>query len=156
MDFEIEIDRAGEKQTLRVAEHEVVCFPGGLVGCPDWRRFVLIQHEDDSLVGVLHCLDEPGVTFLVTDPTRFVPGYRIDLADADLAALGRGDQDRLDLLAILAVDHERGVITANLLGPLAINSAAGVGVQAVQLDSDYTTRHVVAPLGTTGADPCSS
>ena len=51
------------------------------------------------------------------------------------------------VLCLLTVDHGTGsgaAITANLLGPLVINSRTRIGRQVVLSDPDLTTR---VPLG---------
>jgi flagellar assembly factor FliW len=48
------------------ADHALV-FADGLVGFPDWRRFVLMTAEDEELpVATLCCLDVPTVELLIT------------------------------------------------------------------------------------------
>ncbi len=153
MDIELDIVRGDEQQRSRVRREDIIQFPGGLVGCEDWKRFVLLESDEDNLIGVLYNLDEPGVSLLVTDPGRLVPGYSTALADADRAAIGAESDDDLRALCVLVVDRATGAISANLLGPLIINQRTRTGRQVVLVDSGYSARHPVAPFPAAPAEP---
>jgi flagellar assembly factor FliW len=119
-----------------------ITFPEGLVGCPDWKRFVLLVDEDeDLLVAVLRSLDDPQVELLVTDPTRVDPDYKARLEG--LHSVGPNPT----VYCTLAIGAD-GVITANLLGPLVIDPASRQGQQLVLVDSGYSTRHPVVQPNT--------
>ena len=115
-----------------------IVFPDGLVGCPDWKRFVLLVDEEEDLpVAVLRSLDDPFVELLVTDPTLVEPRYRSQLP---LNAMGETDPAVYCTLTI----GEDGWITANLMGPLVIDPLTRQGRQLVLADSSFSTRHPVA------------
>ena len=128
-------------------------FPEGLVGCGSWKKFVLLTEEHQDLpVGVLQCLDEPGVILMVTDPALVQPGYKAVLTAEDRKALGLPPGARPVLYSTLTLASD-GTITANLLGPLAINPQTRQGKQLVLSDTSYSARH---PVGTVKADSCLS
>ena len=137
------------------ADHALV-FPDGLVGCPAWRRFVLLTAADDDLpVASLASLDEDGVVLLVTDPRMIVPGYAVSLSAEDRASLGLAPGASPTIYCTLSVAAD-GLITANLLGPLVVNPATRRGRQLVLAESGYSTRHPVARLAGGGDHACSS
>jgi len=45
---------------LTAVQTEVI-FPNGLVGCPEWRRFMVEVPEDLPGLLLLRSLDEPGI-----------------------------------------------------------------------------------------------
>ena len=120
-------------------------FPDGLVGCPDWRRFVLRQADPAAPVALLESEDLPGLSFLVTDPRAWYPDYRWSVSDGDLAALAAAGADSLELLVIATINPEPFTITFNLLGPLVVNRAGGRGRQVIQHQTDYAAAHPVGP-----------
>jgi flagellar assembly factor FliW len=66
-----------------------IVFAEGLVGCPDWQRFVLLVDEEEELpVAILQSLDSPSVQLLVTDPTLIDPAFPTHLSDKDRAEIG--------------------------------------------------------------------
>ena len=123
-----------------------IYFPDGLVGCPDWHRFVQVVDNDEDLpVAILQSLDDPTVQLLVTDPALLDPAYTVSLTPADQAFLDCSTSDKPVLLCTLSVAAD-GSISANLLGPLVINPTTRRGRQVVLADSRYSTRQPVATL----------
>jgi flagellar assembly factor FliW len=154
---QVQSEKLGE---IEVDEAKVLTFPHGLLGFDDMRRFALVDTHDSGFYFWLQSLDDPGLAFLTAVPWPFFPGYEFELPDADRDALGlvEPDEDASDadnptmVLCLLTVDspvddHSSHEITANLLGPLVINTATRVGRQVVLVDGDFTTR---APLVAAG------
>jgi len=125
-----------------------VTFPDGLVGQPAWKRFILIvEDSDQEPVAMLQSLDDPDVTMLVADPKMVEPTYTVRLTAEDRAALALGKNGQPVLYCTLTVSAD-GWITANLLGPLAINPVTREGRQLVLNETAYTTKHTVAQVST--------
>ena len=136
------------------ADDPTIVFPHGLVGCEAWKRFILLADDQALPVATLQSLDEPGVTLLVTDPALVLPGYSARLSADDRATLGLDRTSQPLLYCTLSVGAD-GWLTANLLGPLAINPATRRGKQLVLADSPYSTRHPVTRVAPE-PEPCSS
>lgn len=128
-------------------------FAEGLVGCEDWRRFVLLEAEGSGPVRLLQCLDDPEVGFLVTDPYDLIDGYELEMPEGAARAIDLGGWQDAMVLCTLVVQPEPLTVTANLLGPLVVNRNNGRAVQVVLCGSRYSTREVVA-CGPTGAGEC--
>jgi flagellar assembly factor FliW len=123
-----------------------VTFPEGLVGCPTWKRFVLIVEDAEELpVAMLQSLDDPDCTMLVADPKMVEPSYTVRLTAEDRAALALGKDGQPVLYCTLSVSAD-GWISANLLAPLAINPVSRTGRQLVLDESAYTTTHTIAQV----------
>jgi flagellar assembly factor FliW len=138
------------------ADHALV-FPDGLVGFPDWRRFVLMTADDEELpVAALACLDDPAIELMVTDPRLLMPEYELKLSAEDRASIGL-QADTAPIVYCTLTLAADGLISANLLGPLVINPHTRQGRQVVLTDTGYSTRHPVARLSSQGGDDaCSS
>jgi flagellar assembly factor FliW len=135
------------------ADHALV-FPDGLVGCPDWNRFVLLTSDDEELpVATLASLDNASVALMVTDPRLIAPQFELDLSLEDRASLGLTPDATPVVYCTLSVGDD-GLITANLLGPLVVNSETRQGRQLVLADSGYSTRHPVARMTPDAGDAC--
>jgi flagellar assembly factor FliW len=121
-----------------ISDNPAIVFPDGLVGCPDWKRFLLlVDDEEDLPVAVLRSLDNPQIELLVTDPTLVEPDYK-----AHLSPYATGEVDPAVYCTLVV--SEDGWITANLMGPLVIDPRTRQGRQVVLADSNYSTRHPVA------------
>jgi flagellar assembly factor FliW len=121
-------------------------FRRGLPGFPGERHFTLVRWgEDDSPYSVLVDLEAPELRFLVAPPSIFFPSYEVDLDDVTVANLDlRSAEEALLLIIISATDRAESA-TANLLGPLVINTRTRHGVQAILAESGYGTRVPLVP-----------
>jgi len=114
-----------------------IIFPDGLVGCPDWKRFVLLVDDEEELpVAILRSLDNPHVELLITDPALVDPTYASQIVKTV------DTQDPVVYCTLTVGDD--GWISANLMGPLVIDPLSRQGRQIVLADSGYSTRHPVA------------
>ena len=137
--------RKNAQPTITTADPSVI-FEEGLVGCPTWKRFVLIVEDSEQLpVAMLQSLDDTDVTMLVADPTMVEPTYTVRLTAEDRAALALGKGKEPVLYCTLSVSAD-GWITANLLAPLAINPVTRVGRQLVLNETAYSTKHTIAQV----------
>lgn len=134
-----------ESGHVEAEEAEQILFPEGLVGCPSWRRFVLLPGPPASPIMRLQCLSEQSVCFVVTDPRHVVSTYEVGVSKDELLDLGLDGIENALVFCTLSIRGEPAVVTANLLAPLVINPRFRVGKQVVLAESGYSTRHPVVP-----------
>ena len=153
--------RTSSDLAVPVATEPVIVFPNGLVGCESWKQFVLlVDDEEDLPVAVLRCLDEPDVALMVTDPALALPTYEAHMTAEERAEIGLAEGEQPTIYCTLSITPD-GWVTANLLGPLAVNPRTRRGKQLVQADSPYSNRHLIARVDAANphnneADQCSS
>lgn len=129
---------------LTVAEEELLRFPGGLLGLPDRRAFVLLQADREGVYW-LQSAEDSALAFVLVDPFLFVKGYAVDVSPAILAELGAEEPGEVAILTLVTLPGSRdGQPTTNLQGPLALNLASGLGKQLVIQDSEFGMRAPVA------------
>ncbi len=117
-----------------------LCFPDGLPGFPDSRRFALVEWTRGGPFSVMVDLDHDDVRFLVVPPAVFYADYDIELDDWVTARIGLVEPQDALVLVIVTLDGDVRTATANLLGPLVVNVATRHAVQAVLSDRRYGTR----------------
>lgn len=122
----------------------IIDFPEGVLGFPSSRRYALIDSHDTGTYFWLQSLDDPALAFLSVVPWAFFPDYEPELNPAEQEALGLESPEDAIVLCLLTVHRDQGLITANLLGPIIVNTRTQVGRQVVLADSGYPVR---APLG---------
>ena len=103
--------------------------------------------DEELPVAILQSLDDASISLMVTDP-RFLEADFTKLSAQDYADLGLDEDSQTVVYCTLSTAD--GWLTANLLGPLVLNPVTRVGKQVVVVDSAYSTRHRIAPLGSTG------
>jgi len=113
---------------LETEEEKIINFPEGLVGLPDLKRFIIIDHKDTPIKW-LQSIDDPDMAFIVASPDIITTGYSIDLDKTVKQNLRAEDNNDIVVLVILRVSGEE--IIANLQGPLIINANNMRGAQIV-------------------------
>jgi len=118
-----------------VADDKVINFPDGIIGFHSLKNFVLLGKED-RLVMWLQSVDNPKLAFIVVNPFLFEPNYQPEISEVERL-------EDLHLVSIVVVPEDPEKMTANLLGPIAINVQAKVGKQVILLDSEYSVKHTI-------------
>ncbi len=133
-------------KTKRFGEIEIdpktkITFPSGILGFADHKDYVLIDANKKSPLKWLQSLESPDLAFVVTDPLIFKPDYQIRLYRADLEEIKVDDPTRVAQLVIVTVPKDPGKMTANLKGPLLINTENNLGKQVVLDHPDYDLKY---------------
>ena len=130
--------------TLELTSDQAIDFGAGLLGFPDSCTYVLIELPDDDDYLWLQSVDQPELAFLVTRPWGFFPDYEIDVPDAVTAEIELDSPVDSDVFLLLTVhrteDEEASSLTANLLGPIVINTRMRLARQVVLENETYGTR----------------
>jgi len=130
--------------TVDIDESRIISFPTGLLGFSTFRRFALLQPDDEGIFFWLQSLDAPDLAFVVTDPSLWVEDYE--------ASIRREQMDELELESIehaqvfVIVNKYDDALTANMQGPLVINLQNHMAMQLVLAEKRWTTRHEIMRL----------
>ncbi|MEN2998658.1 MAG: flagellar assembly protein FliW [Brevinematia bacterium] len=124
---------------IEIEEEHVVTFEKGLIGFEEYKRYVFIEFEKDSFVYWMQSIENTDLCFLVANPYVFKPDYILDVYEDDLRGIYAEKSEDLMVFVILNVNLEEQKVTANLLGPVIVNTKNNRGVQAVSKINDYPT-----------------
>ncbi len=124
--------------TIEVDDQRVITFPKGLLGFPRFKRYVLIEPSDETYFFWLQSVDAPDLAFVVTDPSLFVPTYRVPIKPEQMRELGVDSIDQAQVFVI--VNKRDTMLTGNLQGPLVVSVENKLGEQLVLSDRRFTTR----------------
>jgi len=136
--MKVKTTRFGE---IDVPEGEVVHLPSGLIGFPELKQYVLLDHEKESPFKWFQSLEDGAIAFVLIDPLLFNPEYVAEVADAELAELDVQTEEDLVISVIVTVPSNPQNMTANLKAPLIFNLKNRRGKQVILNTSSYTTRH---------------
>lgn len=132
---------------MEIPEESVISILGGLIGFPNFVRYVLIQRPHDTPFYWLQCLDDPSLALVLINPVLFKADYDPILPPGLKEELGDAEGD-ITLFAIVTIPQGRPQdMTANLLGPLAMNPKTRKGRQIVLDDRLYTHRYPIIQSG---------
>lgn len=130
---------------FEIQDESILTFPTGLLGFPESHRFVILDHDTDAPFKWLQSLDESGVAFVIIDPDLFHSDYRVEISADALAEVKATGQDELILSVLLTIPSgDPTGITANLRGPLLMNTRTKLCKQLV-LSDEYPTRYPIFP-----------
>ena len=119
-------------------ESSTLTFPHGLLGFEDQSSFVIVPVGDDGVYSWLQSTSDPGLAFLVTAPHFFFEDYAPEVNDKDLEELDLRDESETLLLCLVTISDDD--ITANLLGPLVVNTRTRRARQVVLSEARWSTR----------------
>ena len=111
---------------------------------PCLERFALLEDPKTVPFCWLQSLEEPNIALIVMNPFQFMPDYKLDLDGFIAAKDWKGVKtEELQIYVVVNISEgEKGKkITANLLGPLVINSKTNEVFQVVIPDSIYSYQH---------------
>ena len=139
--MEIETSRFGR---MEVNDERIITFERGLLGFPELRQYALVQAGEDNYFFWLQSVDEPGLAFVVTDPTIFFKDYDVVLKEETQQEIALTDPAYAQVFVIC--NKVGDWLTGNLQGPLIVNAQNRRGQQVVLNDKKWTTRQPLLRL----------
>jgi len=132
-----------------IDETRTLEFPAGLLGFSSYRTFALLQPDDQGVFFWLQSTESPDLAFVVTDPALWVPDFQANIRKEQMDELGLGETSDAQVLVI--VNKRDNSLTANLQGPLVVNSTTRRAMQLVLAEKKWSTRHELVQLGEAAA-----
>jgi flagellar assembly factor FliW len=123
-----------------VDERQRITFAEGLFGFEGIKEYVLLDAERQPFYW-LQALEVEQVAFVLVNPFLFRPDYEVNIGNDELAEIGITSPEKALIFAIVTIPADGGPMTANLQGPLVINSDTRAGKQAILADARWKTRH---------------
>ena len=126
---------------LEVPEDDVLFFSFGVMGFPEVKRYVLLDHNGNTPVKWLQAVDRPELAFPLVAATDLLGDYHITVSPDDLASLGMEATQEIQAFVILTIPNgapERS--TANLKAPILMNPTTHLARQILAAE-DYPIRY---------------
>tara|TARA_B100001250_G_scaffold374312_1_gene361047 strand:- start:4338 stop:4796 length:459 start_codon:yes stop_codon:yes gene_type:complete len=131
-------NRFGE---LTIALSDCLEFPNGIPGFERCKGFGLIEVEDETPFLRLLSLDEPQLAFVLLNPLLIWPDYDPNVGREELGRLGIEKIEQLAIYCIVTMSEDPTKVTANLQGPIYLNSETKQAKQMILVDDRYGTKH---------------
>ncbi|UCG64964.1 MAG: flagellar assembly protein FliW [Deltaproteobacteria bacterium] len=126
---------------ITIGEERIITMPFGMLGFPEEKRYVILQHREDSPFFWYQSVDDPALAFVITSPFLFKPDYSVRLEDTveQMSWIEDKDKGTLELYVVVNIPKSSpDDMTANLIGPILINNRTRQAVQMVITDSPYS------------------
>jgi flagellar assembly factor FliW len=141
-----------QNNTCAIATGVSLLFPWGLLGFPDVHEYTLLDIAPDIPFKCLQAVHGPDLAFILMDPFMLEPDYQVAVNTQDLRDLDVQDPKHLGLLVILTIPQAApNQATANLQGPILVNTENHRAKQIVLVQGAYHTRHPLLSLATAPA-----
>lgn len=140
----IETKYSGETE---INEGNIIQFDQGLPSFEEERSFILLPFsEESSPFYILQSTTTPGLALVIMTPFSFFSDYEVKLSDQTLEALEIENEQEVALFVVLTLKDTLDESTANLRGPIVLNTTKKKGKQIVLNESNYHTKHALKPL----------
>ena len=130
--------------TVDVDETRLLNFESGLLGFSSYHVFALLQPDEHGVFFWLQSTESPDLAFVVTDPALWVPDYQAQIRKEQMAELSMNEVDDAQVLVI--VNKRDGSLTANLQGPIIVNTRNRNSMQLVLAEKRWTTRYELVKI----------
>lgn len=120
-----------------------------MIGFPNHRRYVFVEHKKGSPFVWFQSLDDESLAFVLVDPLLVRPDYEIQISPEDRQALDLNESCAgMQPMVVVNITPGNPVqITANLLGPIVFNILKKLAKQIIVYQGEYSTQ---APFPTNG------
>ena len=122
---------------------KVITFPDGVPGFEGYKQYALFDDPESQPFQWLLSTENPQLGFVVVNPTYIWSDYSPKISRDDLTTLEVQNADNLLIFSIVTLADDPTQVTANLSGPIVINSANRKARQLALLDDRYATKHKI-------------
>lgn len=129
---------------IEIDNKKIINFIDGIPGFDEHKQFVIIDNQDEDIpFKWLQSIDEPELAFVIIDPFIFKDDYEFDIPKHITEKLKIKEEKDVLVYTIVVIPEDITQMTANLLGPVIINTNEMLGKQIVLEDNRYTTKHFI-------------
>ncbi|AHC14631.1 flagellar assembly protein FliW [Salinispira pacifica] len=141
--------------SIDVDDKQIISFPKGILGFEDHHDFALLDASQAPFYW-LQSLSNAQTAFVLISPDVFRKDYELSVVSAELELLeivqkddgdlvyrGSDESAELLVLSIVTVTADKNQMTANLQGPIIINPRDRLGMQGIQTDAKWKTKHFI-------------
>lgn len=129
---------------IEIDPKKIINFIDGIPGFDNQKQFIIIDNpEEDIPFKWLQSIDEPELAFVIIDPFIFKDDYEFDIPKHITEKLKIKEEKDVLVYSIVVIPEDITQMTANLLGPVIINTNEMLGKQIVLEDNRYMTKHYI-------------
>ena len=134
----IKTDKFGE---IEIDENLIFDFVEPIIGYDNLRKYVLVEHSENSAFKWLQSVEEPSLAFPVSSLAFFDIDYQFEIPTDKAEKINLTTVESLISLNIVTIPAQNPrKATINLLAPIIINAANKQGMQIILSNSNYPVR----------------
>lgn len=126
---------------ISIDENLIFDFVEPIIGYDDLKKYVLVEHSDNSSFKWLQSVEDAELAFPVTSPAFFDIDYQFEIPTekADIISL-TSVESLISLNVVTIPPTDPRSATINLLAPIIINAANKQGMQIVLSNSNFPVK----------------
>jgi flagellar assembly factor FliW len=124
----------------------IVSFPAGLIGFEKYTEYRLFEPSDGYPLRFLQSVEQPDISFACMDAAAVKMDYEVPLGEEDSKFLALEKPEDALVLVLIVVPEEPRRMTANLAGPLVINTRTMKGRQVVLDSREFPLQYPIIRL----------
>lgn len=127
---------------ISIDENLIFDFLEPIIGYDSLKKYVLVEHSENSAFKWLQSVEEPSLAFPVTSPAFFDIDYQFEIPTEKAEKIDLHSVESLISLNIVTIPSQNPKkATINLLAPIIINAANRQGMQIILSNSNYPVRY---------------
>ena len=139
---------------IEVSDDTIFTFVEPIIGYEHLSRYVLVEHNENSLFKWLQSVDDENLAFPVTAPAFFDIDYQFEIPEDAAKKLELTTVETLISFNIVTIPSANPRKSSmNLLAPIIINATNRYGMQLILSNSNYPVRY---PLFKDEQEPVNS
>lgn len=142
--MKIKTTRFGE---LDIPKECIVKFEQGMLGFTQQKKFALFPYDTDGPFFLLQAVNDPDLTFLLTDPYRFFTEYEFELEDKLAANMEFAADNPPGVYVVATLKDKLEDMTVNLVAPIVVSWKKQLAVQIIVDNKAYSIKHPLFPDG---------
>ena len=125
---------------IEYEEKDILTFNKGILGFENLRKFILVDLKDYEPFKLFHSLEDDELGIIVTSPYDFFEEYKVKLSNDVVEHLGIKKPEDAIIVTTVTLNSDPKKITANLQGPIVINSFNNLGEQIIIDNCKYKVK----------------
>ena len=126
---------------IEVSEDKLITMERPVLGFEKYKKYCLIEIEELKPFLWFQSIDEPAISFLVVNPRLFMTNYKIEINSKEIAELKIDDVNAVETYVVVTLAETPEEITANMQGPILINTENNRGKQLVLVNTDFDVKY---------------
>ncbi|WP_053955786.1 flagellar assembly protein FliW [Inediibacterium massiliense] len=127
---------------IEIDDQKIIEFKEGIPGFENIKKYTIITNPEKEVpFHWLQAIDEPELTFVITNPFLFKNDYEFHIPDKVIEELNIEKEEDLMIFTIVVIPDDMSKITMNTRAPLVINMKKKSGKQLLLDDEKYPLKY---------------
>lgn len=128
---------------LEMPEDKIIKMVKPILGFEHLSNFCLVEVEELKPFLWFQSIDDSAVSFLVANPILFKSDYIIEINSKEVAELMIKKSEAVETYVILSFHENSEQMSANLQGPILINTENNLAKQMILVNSGYEVKYLL-------------